>query len=66
MHVAPPTKAVWMPMPRPKPWNTGITESIFIPSMGEKPLAAMVWSARALKLRLLRRMPLVVPVVPPE
>ena len=42
MQVAPAMSGVWMPMPRPKPWNRGITESIFSPSMGEKPLAPMV------------------------
>ena len=25
------TSAVWMPMPSPKPWKMGITESIFMP-----------------------------------
>ena len=31
MQVAPTTSAVWMPMPSPKPWKMGITESIFMP-----------------------------------
>ena len=55
-------------MPRPKPWNTGMTESIFILEISsmEKPEAAMVCRARALKFRLDSIMPLVVPVVPPE
>jgi len=43
-----------------------MTESIFNPSMGEKPEAAMVCRPSALKFILDRRMPLVVPVVPPE
>ena len=57
-----------MPMPRPKPWNTGITESIFILEISSrvKPEAAEVCNARALKFRLESMMPLVVPVVPPE
>ena len=42
MQHAPPMRAVWMPIPRPKPWNTGMTESIFMPSMGAKPEAAIV------------------------
>ena len=66
MQVAPPMRAVWMPMPRPKPWNTGITESIFIPATLPKPDAAMVCSPSALKFKLESMMPLVVPVVPPE
>ena len=66
MQVAPPISTVWMPMPRPKPWNTGMMESIFMPAMDWKPEAAMVCIPRALKFRLESMMPLVVPVVPPE
>ena len=66
MQHAPPISAVWMPMPRPKPWNTGMTESILSPLMGAKPDAAMVCKPSALKFILDSRMPFVVPVVPPE
>lgn len=55
----------WMDTPRPKPWNMGIMASILWPGR-KKGLVAMIWAARALKLRLDSRMPLVTPVVPPE
>ena len=56
---------VWMQTPRPKPWNRGMAASILSPgrNMG---LAATTWRLSALKFRLVRTMPLVVPVVPPE
>ncbi len=53
-----------MPMPRPKPWNMGIIESMLMP--GLKQLAMdMVCMASALKLRFESIMPLLTPVVPP-
>ena len=55
----------WMDTPRPKPWNMGITASIRSPGR-KKGLVAMIWAARALKFMWLKRIPLVVPVVPPE
>ena len=56
---------VWMDTPRPKPWNMGMTASILSPgrNMG---LVATTCVPSALKFRLLSRMPLVTPVVPPE
>ena len=65
MQQPPLTSMEWMDTPRPKPWNTGITESIVIPASGLQPLASTVCRPRALKLRLESRIPLLVPVVPP-
>ena len=50
--------------PRPKPWNMGIMASILSPGR-KKLLVAIIWAARALKLRFDRLMPFMVPVVPP-
>ena len=55
----------WMQTPRPKPWKSGMAESILSPGLNMGLVAMICWE-RALKFRFVRTMPLVVPVVPPE
>ena len=65
MQHTPWVRAVWMLIPKPKPWNSGMQLRMVRPGSNFSRMASTACSASALKFRSVRQMPLGLPLVPP-